>query len=190
MSSRSSRWSNRALNLALLVLGVAAAALLYALVSQSLGPEREPPPESSAKAGAAPPEDEDAPASSAASSKTPAAAEKADSRTAGADLIEVGIRNGCGEPGLAARTRDYLVRAGFDVVEVGNYSSFDVDSSMVIHGAGNRAAARRAARALGIPVQRVRQEVDAAYYVDASVVLGSDYATLAPFRSGNALPNR
>jgi hypothetical protein len=177
MSERSSagRWGNRALNLALLVLGAAAAALLYALVSQGLDTTDEPSAASS-KAGAGPLPDEDEPASNASGSPS------GRSPAPGGDVIQVGVRNGCGEPGLAARARRYLVRSGFDVVEVGNYSSFDVDSSMVIDRTGNRAVARRVARALGIPERRVRQDVGSEYYLDASVVLGSDYATLDPFR--------
>jgi len=187
MSESSSRWGNCALNVALLVLGAGAATLLYALVSQGLG-TASPPPSSSAgsspNAGAASPppsSSDEAPASTGA--KNEEGKPRRDTRTsARRDIIQVGVRNGCGEPGLAARTRDFLVRAGFDVVEVGNYSSFDVDSSMVIDRAGDLAAARRVARALGIPARRVRQDLQPEYYLDASVVLGEDYSTLTPFR--------
>ena len=159
-------WGNRLLNVALLALGVAVMALLYALVSQSFpsdGPRAaQPPANESSAAGARP-----APPGDIID-----------------DIIQVGVRNGCGEPGLAGEARGYLVRSGFDVVEVGNHSSFDLDSSLVIDRVGNRAAARRVARALGIPERRVRQDISPAYHLDASVILGSDYPTLKPFRGG------
>ena len=165
-ASPSNAWSHRALNLALLALGVMVMALLYALVSQSFGSASSPAPV------------KDASTSKQTTSKQTAATEAPPTD----DIIQVAVRNGCGEPDLAAQTRGYLVRAGFDVVEVGNYSSFDVDSSMVIDRVGNRAAALRVARALGIPARRVRQDLRPEYYLDASVILGSDYATLKPFR--------
>lgn len=158
------RWTHRALTLALLVLGVAVMALLYALVSQNFSlepPAPAPRPELSAE--------EAAPVSNAASDSA-------------REIIQVGVRNGCGQPGLAAEMRSYLVQRDFDVVEVGNHSSFDLDSSLVIDRVGDLAAARRVAAALGIPRRRVRQDLRPEYYLDASVLIGSDYRTLEPFR--------
>jgi hypothetical protein len=171
MSEQASRWSHTALNLALLALGVVVMALLYALVSQTAGPAASPPTVSPT-----------ATERRAAVSTEPAP----DAAAPRDEIIQVGVRNGCGETGLAAETRGHLVRAGFDVVEVGNYSDFDVDSSMVIDRVGNRAAARRVAHAMGIPERRVRREIGSQYHLDVTVVLGGDYATLRPFRDTQA----
>lgn len=97
------------------------------------------------------------------------------------DIIQVEVRNGSGVDGLAGRTTDFLRDRGFDVVEVGNHESFDVPHSMVVDRVGDVDAARKVARSLGIADERVRQEIRPELYLDASIVIGKDYATLAPF---------
>ncbi len=98
------------------------------------------------------------------------------------DIIQLEVRNGCGVDGVAARTTRYLREHGFDVVEMGDYTSFDVAHSMVIDRVGDLEAARKVAAVLGIPKERVRQELQLDLFLDASVIIGKDYAQLAPFR--------
>lgn len=97
------------------------------------------------------------------------------------DIIQVEVRNGAGVSDLAAQTRQYLVRHHFDVVEVGDHSSFDVPHSFVVDRVGDLEAARKVAAVLGIPEERVRQDVQPDYYLDASVIIGRDYTSLTPF---------
>ncbi len=99
------------------------------------------------------------------------------------DIIQLEVRNGCGVDGVAARTTRYLRRRGFDVVEVGDYTSFDVPHSLVIDRVGDLEAARKVAAVLGIPADRVRQQIRPELFLDASVIIGKDYAQLAPFRN-------
>ncbi|MEL7171163.1 MAG: LytR C-terminal domain-containing protein, partial [Bacteroidota bacterium] len=96
------------------------------------------------------------------------------------DVIQVEVRNGCGDPGLAATATEYLRDQGFDVVASGNVPDFGVATSEVIDRIGDRAAALKVAAALGVPEARVREE-RRDLYLDASVTLGCDYATLRPF---------
>lgn len=98
------------------------------------------------------------------------------------EIIQVEVRNGAGVDHLAERTTQYLRDRGFDVVDVGNYSSFEQDQSVVIDRIGNPEAARNVAEALGIPPSRVRQNIKPEYYLDASVILGRDYEQLRPFQ--------
>jgi hypothetical protein len=98
--------------------------------------------------------------------------------------IQVEVRNGCGVDDLGAGLRRFLRAQGFDVVQVENHSRFDVAESHVIDRAGNLDAARQVAAALGLPPERVRQDLRPNLYLDASVVIGHDYATLPPFRTG------
>lgn len=97
-------------------------------------------------------------------------------------FIQVEVRNGSGAEGLAQAMTEYLRGRGFDVVEMGNYGSFDVAETVVIDRVGNAEVARRVAEALGLPEERVREEIRQDYFLDASVVIGKDYATLPPFR--------
>jgi hypothetical protein len=97
------------------------------------------------------------------------------------DIIQVEVRNGCGVTGLAAEMTQFLRGEGFDVVEVGDYTSFNEPKTLVIDRVGNLEAARQVAASLGLPEDRVLQEIRQDYFLDASVVIGLDYATLPPF---------
>lgn len=94
------------------------------------------------------------------------------------DIVQVGVRNGTDVAGLARKTRDVLRSKGFDVLEADNYERTDVDSSFVIDRVGNPEAARRVADALGVDAVRIREDIRPDLYLDATVVLGADYATL------------
>ncbi len=102
------------------------------------------------------------------------------------DRIQVEVRNGVEiggsrVSGLASTTTHYLRSRGFDVVENGNHTSFGVDSSFVVDRVGNPRAAQRVASALGLPYERIREDIRLDYYLDVSVIIGNDYASLEPF---------
>jgi len=97
------------------------------------------------------------------------------------DIIQVEVRNGCGVSGLAARMTEYLRSYGFDVVEHGDYASFDVEKTRIIDRIGNHDAAKQIALALGIPDAEIEEEVRQDYFLDASVIIGRDYLSIMPF---------
>ena len=94
------------------------------------------------------------------------------------DVIQIEVLNGCGVPGLAAKFTSVLRQNGFDVVESGNFETFDVTRTLVIDRSGNTENARRVARALGVPENRIIREISSDFYLDVTVVIGSDYETL------------
>jgi len=96
-------------------------------------------------------------------------------------VIQVEVQNGVGVDDLAVQTMHYLRDRGFDVVDVGNYSSFDQEHTVVIDRIGNMDAARKVAEILGVPAERVRQEIRRQYYLDVSIIIGRDYEQLRPF---------
>ncbi len=98
-------------------------------------------------------------------------------------IIQVEVRNGAGVDHLAAETMTYLRNRGFDVVDVGNYRTFQQEKSIVIDRVGDPEAARKVAEALGLPSDRVQQKIRPQYYLDASVVIGHDYKQLRPFQN-------
>lgn len=98
-------------------------------------------------------------------------------------IIQVEVRNGAGVDHLAAETMTYLRDRGFDVVDVGNYRTFQQERSIVIDRVGDPEAARKVADALGLPDSRVRQKIRPQYYLDASVIVGHDYKQLRPFQN-------
>jgi hypothetical protein len=101
------------------------------------------------------------------------------------DIIQVDVRNGCGITGLAAKMTDYLRDRGFDVVEQGNHTNFEGSRTVVLDRVGNPRAAEALARAVGLGTDRVQEEIRTDYFLDATIVIGADYATIYPFLDSN-----
>lgn len=153
MSWSAARAKEITLNVALAMLGLMCAALVYGLVAQ---PGRTPPtnPDRAATSG-----------------------------DLVGTVIQVEVRNAAGADGLAATVMSYLRDKGFDVVDVGNHTSFDVEHTQVIDRIGDPESARRVAQALGVDDEHVHQNVNPDLYLDASVLIGHDYDTLPPFQT-------
>ncbi len=96
-------------------------------------------------------------------------------------IIQIDLLNGCGIPRAASHVTGYLRARGFDVVEIRNYKTFDVRESLVIDRSGNRELARKVAYALGVDEKNIIQQLNPDYFVDVSVVVGKDYASLKPY---------
>ena len=93
-------------------------------------------------------------------------------------VIQIEVLNGCGVPGLAINFTDALRKNGFDVVESGNFETFDISETMIIDRDGNLENARRVAEVLGVDQKNIIQEISPDYFLDATVVIGSDYKKL------------
>jgi hypothetical protein len=103
------------------------------------------------------------------------------------EIIQVEVRNGCGVPGVAGTFTEFLRRRHFDVVASGNWRRFDEPYTRVIDRVGNREAALRVARVLGLDESRVTEELDPRFFVDATIVIGHDFSMLPPYSEA---PNR
>jgi hypothetical protein len=97
------------------------------------------------------------------------------------DFIQLEVMNGAGVDGLAAEMSHYLRDVGFDVVAVDNYVQSDVARTVVMDRIGNPDAAQQIALALGLEEDRIQQELKPTWFLDASVIIGQDYASLKPF---------
>ena len=93
-------------------------------------------------------------------------------------VIQVEVLNGCGVSGVAEKFTDFLRKEKFDVVQMGNYISFDIDKSLVIDRTGNRTNAEKVAEVLGIDHKNVIMQKNEDSFLDVSVVIGKDYKTL------------
>lgn len=94
------------------------------------------------------------------------------------EVIQLEVLNGCGEPGVANRITSVLRKNRFDVVDTGNFENFDVKESFVISRSGNMNHAYQIARTLGISEDRVLREESPDFYLDATIVIGSDFESL------------
>lgn len=102
------------------------------------------------------------------------------SGVAAGTTIQLDVFNGCGVPNAGTQFTSYLRARGFDVVEIRNYKTFDVDESLVIDRTGDMNNAQKVAYALGIGKEHIIQQINQDYYVDVSVVIGKDYKSLKP----------
>lgn len=98
------------------------------------------------------------------------------------DIVQVDVRNGCGVSGVADRYTDYLRSKGFDVADIGNYVSTDVDQTLIIDRIGNMDNAFKVAKALGVREENVIPQHNKDYFIDVTVVIGKDYFSLTPFK--------
>jgi LytR cell envelope-related transcriptional attenuator len=92
--------------------------------------------------------------------------------------IQIDVLNGCGIENAAQSVTSFLRSRGYDVVEMRNYKTFDIQESLVVDRIGNKTAAEQVAYALGIRKDNIVQQLNQDYYVDVSVVVGKDFATL------------
>lgn len=98
------------------------------------------------------------------------------------EIIQIEVLNGCGVSGLADRVTYFLRDKGFDVVNKGNYIQFDIEKTMVIDRIGNQANAKEVARELGVNPNSIITQINEDYFLDVSVILGSDYYKLTPLK--------
>lgn len=94
------------------------------------------------------------------------------------EVIQIEVLNGCGVAGVATRFTNALRNNGFDVVDSGNFETFDVRETIVIDRSGNLDHAIKIARALGIEEKNIIREVSPNFFLDATVVIGSDFEKL------------
>jgi hypothetical protein len=97
-------------------------------------------------------------------------------------IIQIDVLNGCGTSGIAVKFTEFLRVRGFDVLEMGNYKSFDVQETLVIDRTGDIENAYKVAQALGINKKNVIKQISPDSYLDCSVVIGKDYTSLKPMR--------
>lgn len=96
--------------------------------------------------------------------------------------IQINVLNGCGVSGVGNTMTIFCRQAGYDVVEMGNYKSFDIGESMVIDRSGKLSDTKLLASMLGIKPKNVIQQFSNDHMVAASVVIGKDYKNLIPWK--------
>lgn len=100
-----------------------------------------------------------------------------------ASEIQVEVLNGCGIGGIADKFTEFLRANHFDVVQMGNYISFDVEKTIVIDRTGNIQNAYKVAKTLGIGRKNVIQQINPNYFLDVSIIVGKDFNSLKPYQN-------
>lgn len=96
--------------------------------------------------------------------------------------IQIDVRNGSGDNGIAIVFMDYLRKKGFDVVDAGNYSSSDINRTLILYRNENKkTAAQKVAQILGANEKYIIPQINSSLYLDVTVVIGRDYSELKPY---------
>jgi hypothetical protein len=95
--------------------------------------------------------------------------------------VQLDVQNGTGENRVGAIFRDYLKKRGYDVVDLGNYKSSDVDKTIIIDRTGDTRKAQRIAEVLGVSSRNIIQQINRDLYLDATIVIGKDFNELKPY---------
>lgn len=101
------------------------------------------------------------------------------------DNIQIEVLNGCGVSGLAEDFTAYLREEKIDVVNFGNYFSFDVDNSILIDRTGNKNNLKKVASVLGLSDNNLIEHLNKDYLLDFTFIIGKDFFKLKPFKKGN-----
>jgi calcineurin-like phosphoesterase len=97
-------------------------------------------------------------------------------------IVQVEVLNGCGISGVADKFTEFLRKNNFDVVQMGNYRSFDVDKTLVIDRTGDILNADKVAKALGVNSKNIIQQINKDYFLDVTIIIGKDFNDLNPFK--------
>jgi hypothetical protein len=96
--------------------------------------------------------------------------------------IQVEVLNGCGVSGVAEKLTDYLRANNIDVVNLGNYRSFEIENSIIIGRNEKIHNAEIVAAIVGLDNQNIIQQINPDYLLDVTFVLGKDYRNLIPLK--------
>lgn len=92
--------------------------------------------------------------------------------------IQLEVLNGCGVSGVADKFSEILREEGFDVVNIGNYRSFNVENSLLISRTGDEEKDELVSSSLMIDQMKIVEHINPDYYLDLTFVIGRDYNEL------------
>ncbi len=97
--------------------------------------------------------------------------------------LQVEVLNGCGADGIASKVTKYLRDNKIDVVNIGNYSSFNIKKTVLWERVDKSEPAQKIAQLLGLNTDDITSKIDSNLQLDVTIILGADYKTLTPFRN-------
>jgi hypothetical protein len=96
--------------------------------------------------------------------------------------IQVEVLNGCGVTGVAEKLTDHLRANKIDVVNLGNYRSFEIENSIIICRNEKLLNAEKVAALVGLDQNSIIQQTNPDYLLDVTFLLGKDYRNLIPLK--------
>ena len=108
--------------------------------------------------------------------------ERTDMLVKSGEHIQLNVLNGSGTQNVARIYTDFLRARKFDVVEMANYKTSDVEHTYIIDKVNDSSVSHKVAYALGISPTKIVVQLDSEAFVDAAVVIGKDYPYTNPMR--------
>lgn len=99
--------------------------------------------------------------------------------------VKVEILNGNGVSGVAAQYKDLIRSKGFDVLQTDNADRYDYPNTMILVRSTNTEAGYKLAEELGINKSLVKLAPDPNLRLDATLILGKDYAVVPAYQNIN-----
>jgi hypothetical protein len=99
-------------------------------------------------------------------------------------VLKVEVLNGCGVPGLCDSVTTFLRLNKMDVIQTGNYYSYNVENTTIIDRKGKIVNAQKIAAFLGLDQSSVIQQINNDYLLDVTVVIGKDFNHIYPIKRG------
>jgi hypothetical protein len=94
--------------------------------------------------------------------------------------IQAEVLNGCGVTDVAQKITEYLRAHKVDVVNLGNYRSFEIENSIIICRNDKIKYAEKVAAIVGLDHSNIIQQTNPDYLLDVTFILGKDYRNLKP----------
>ncbi|NUM60949.1 MAG: LytR C-terminal domain-containing protein [Ignavibacteriaceae bacterium] len=94
--------------------------------------------------------------------------------------IQAEVLNGCGVTDVAQKITEYLRANKVDVVNLGNYRSFEIENSIIICRNDKIKYAEKVAAIVGLNQISIIQQTNPDYLLDVTFILGKDYRNLKP----------
>jgi len=94
--------------------------------------------------------------------------------------IQVEVLNGCGVSNVADKLTEFLRANKVDVVNLGNYRSFEIENSIIISRNEKIINAEKVAALVGLDESSIIQQTNSDYLLDVTFILGKDYRNLIP----------
>lgn len=95
-------------------------------------------------------------------------------------IIQIEILNGSDIKGAAKKFTNYLRNYGIDVVDSRNYRTHNLEQTIIIDRVGNKAAALKVARTIGVSEKNILQQINPDYFISLTVIIGKDCIQLKP----------
>lgn len=96
--------------------------------------------------------------------------------------LQVEVLNACGASGIASTVTKYLRDQDIDVVNMGNYTRFDLKKTVLWERVKDTDS-KKIAQLLGVSNDNIESRMDPNLQLDITIILGADYASLMPFKN-------